>query len=405
MSLTLALIVATGGILAGALGPALAEGDKLWPIAWILWAPVGYLIVLKRPGNAVGTAALLIGLLWGVGFALLTPSVSVSSDAAAAWFELGDSIFGVLPWLVIVWLLLVFPSGAYPTKSERTTGWVLVAFGALTSIAFAVDPAQMEDTGLPSPLAVAGLGDVASVLTGDGGFIILVAFLLMAVVLMVVRWRRSAGVERLQYRWLFLGSMVFLLIVGAGSLGLIPEDGVVPLVWLVAGGAIPAAIGIAVLRYRLYDIDRIVSRTVSYVVVVGLLAAVFFGVVTATSTLLDTSDDLVIAASTLAVAALVQPCPEAGAERGWTAGSTDPDYDAQLVMDGFAGSLRDRVDRGRRGRRLGWCGRRDHAACCGRGMGAGRHDEGQIRRDPAVGALDRGHRGLGDGILVRPWLG
>ena len=274
---------------------------------------------------------------------MLTPSVSVSSDAAAAWFELGDSIFGVLPWLVIVWLLLVFPSGAYPTKSERTTGWVLVAFGALTSIAFAVDPAQMEDTGLPSPLAVAGLGDVASVLTGDGGFIILVAFLLMAVVLMVVRWRRSAGVERLQYRWLFLGSMVFLLIVGAGSLGLIPEDGVVPLVWLVAGGAIPAAIGIAVLRYRLYDIDRIVSRTVSYVLVVGLLAAVFFGVVTATSTLLDTSDDLVIAASTLAVAALFNPLRKR-VQRGVDHRFNRSRFDAQMVMDRFAGSLRDRVD-------------------------------------------------------------
>ena len=64
----------------------------------------------------------------------------------------------------------------------------------------------------------------------------------------------------------------------------------------------PGAIGIAVLRYRLYEIDRLLSRTVSYLVVVGVLAAVFFGVVTATSTLLDTSDDLVIAASTLAAA-------------------------------------------------------------------------------------------------------
>ena len=341
--LTVALVVSTGGIVAAALGPALEAGDSLWPVAWLLWAPVGYLILLRGPGNGVGAAALTIGLLWGVGFALLTLSVSVSSDTAAAWLELGDSIFGVLPWLVIVWLVLVFPSGAYPGRGERITGWILVAFGAATSIAFALDPAQMEDTGLPSPLAIHDVGDAASVLTGDGGFTMLAAILLVAVALMVVRWRRSAGVERFQYRWLFLGSMVFLLIVAAANLELIPEDGLVPLVWLVAGGAIPAAIGIAVLRYRLYDIDRIVSRTASYVVVVGLLAAVFFGVVTATSTLLDTSDDLVIAASTLAVAALFNPVRKR--VQGWVDRRFNrARYDAQRVMEGFTGSLRDQID-------------------------------------------------------------
>ncbi len=178
--LTLALIVATGGILAGALGPGAGRRRPAVAIVWMLWAAVGYLDSAQatrerrrhcRPAHRAP-----------VGSGVLPCSRPVSQfrvTRQAAWFELGDSIFGVLPWLAIVWLLLVFPSGAYPTKSERTTGWVLVAFGALTSIAFAVDPAQMEDTGLPSPLAVAGLGDVASVLTGDGGFIILVAFLLM----------------------------------------------------------------------------------------------------------------------------------------------------------------------------------------------------------------------------------
>ena len=97
MGLTVALIVATAGILAGALGPALAEGDKLWPIAWILWAPVGYLILLKRPGNGVGAAALLTGLMWGAGFVMLTLSVIVPSETAAAWLELGDSTLGGLP--------------------------------------------------------------------------------------------------------------------------------------------------------------------------------------------------------------------------------------------------------------------------------------------------------------------
>lgn len=85
--LILALVLATRGILVGALDPALAEGDAAWPIAWILWAPVGYLILVRRPGNGVGAAALLIGLLWGVGFGMLTLSVLVSNEAVAAWLD------------------------------------------------------------------------------------------------------------------------------------------------------------------------------------------------------------------------------------------------------------------------------------------------------------------------------
>jgi hypothetical protein len=286
--LMLALVVATAGILVGALGPALAEGDKLWPITWILWAPVGYLILVKRPGNGVGAAALLIGLMWGIGFYMLTLSVIVSDDSIAAWLELGDSIFGALPWLLIVWLLLVFPSGSYPGRAERVIGRITIGLGIVVSAGFAVDPAPMEDTGLPSPLAIPSVGEAASLVTGDGGFLVVLALVLAAVVLLVSRWRRSRGVERLQYRWLFMGSFAFLLIIAAGNLGLIPEDGNVALVWLAAGGAIPGAIGIAVLRYRLYEIDRLVSRTVTYLVVVAVLAAVFFGVVTAASSLLDT---------------------------------------------------------------------------------------------------------------------
>jgi len=341
MWLTLALVVATGGILVGALGPALV-GDRLWPIAWILWAPVGYLILLKRSGNGVGAAALLIGLLWGAGFAMLNLSVMVPSEAAAAWLELGDSIFGALPWLVIVWLLLVFPSGAYPGKWERFTGRVVIGFGVIASAAFALDPAAME-TGLQSPLAVEAMGDLVSVLTGDGGFFVVIAIVLTSVVLLVTRWRRSAGVERLQYRWLFVGSFSFLVIIAAGNLGLIPEETGADWFWLFAGSAIPAAIGIAVLRYRLYDIDRLISRTVTYLLVVGVLAAVFFGIVTATSSLLQTDSDLAVAASTLAAAALFNPVRkrvQAWVDRRFNRSR----YNAQLVVDQFAGTLRDQVD-------------------------------------------------------------
>ncbi len=143
-------------------------------------------------------------------------------------------------------------------------------------------------------------------------------------------------------KWLVLAFIVFLIGVLAEFGGF--QDSIVANVFLPAGFVlVPVSIGIAVTRYRLYEVDRILSRTVSYVVVVGLLAAVFFGVVTATSTLLDTSDDLVIAASTLAVAALFNPLRKR-VQRGVDHRFNRSRFDAQMVMDRFAGSLRDRVD-------------------------------------------------------------
>lgn len=143
-------------------------------------------------------------------------------------------------------------------------------------------------------------------------------------------------------KWLVLAFIVFLIGVLAEFGGF--QYSIVANVFLPAGFVlVPVSIGIAVTRYRLYEVDRILSRTVSYVVVVGLLAAVFFGVVTATSTLLDTSSDLVIAASTLAVAALFNPLRKR-VQRGVDHRFNRSRYDHQLVMDRFAGSLRDQVD-------------------------------------------------------------
>ncbi len=106
---------------------------------------------------------------------------------------------------------------------------------------------------------------------------------------------------------------------------------------------LPVSIGVAVLRYRLYDIDRIVSRTVSYTVVVLLLAAVYVGAVTWLTTLLPDQSELVVAATTLVVATLFNPIRRR--VQGWVDRRFNRSrYNTQRVMDGFAGSLRDQVD-------------------------------------------------------------
>lgn len=143
---------------------------------------------------------------------------------------------------------------------------------------------------------------------------------------------------------------IMVLILGVVSLTLVnvvfrnsSTETLITALTMVITIGVPVSVAIAITRYRLYEIDRLVSRTVSYLLVVGLLAAVFFGVVTATSTLLDTSSDLVVAASTLAVAALFNPVRkrvQIWVDRRFN-GSR---YDAQKVMDVFSGSLRDQVD-------------------------------------------------------------
>ena len=339
--LTVALIVATGGILAGALGPGLESGDRLWPVVWLPWAIAGFLILVRRPGNGVGIAALTVGASWGIGFGAMTLTAAFPSTPQAVWLELLDAVVGVIPWLAIVWLLLVFPTGDLDGRSERIVAVALVTMGFVITSGFAVDHTPMEYTGVPSPLAIPALADLSGAITSDNSFWVLIGLVFVTLVLLLLRWRRSQGVERLQYRWLAIGTLAFLV---SATLGQLVEEGsIAELVWLVGGAAIPVAIGIAVLRYRLYEIDRLLSRTVSYLLVVGTLAAVFFGVVAAAGSLFQTDSDLAVAGSTLAVAALFNPVRkrvQALVDRRFNRSR----YDAQLVVDDFAGSLRDRVD-------------------------------------------------------------
>jgi hypothetical protein len=339
--LTVALIVATGGILAGALGPGLESGDRLWPVVWLPWAVVGFLILLRRPGNGVGIATLTVGASWGLSFGAMTLSAAFPGTASAAWIELINVLLGVVSWLAIVWLLLVFPTGDLAGRTERIVGVALVTIGLVITFGFAVDPAPMEYTGVPSPLAIPALADLSAALTSDNSFWAVIGLVVVTMVLLVLRWRRSQGVERLQYRWLAIGTLAFLI---SATLGQLVEEGSIgELVWFVGGAAIPVAIGIAILRYRLYEIDRLLSRTVSYLLVVGVLAAVFFGVVAAAGSLFQTDSDLAVAGSTLAVAALFNPVRKR--VQGWVDRRFNRSrYDAQKVMDRFAGSLRDRVD-------------------------------------------------------------
>jgi hypothetical protein len=339
-----AVVFSTLGVVAGAIWAGLEGGDRLWPVTWIVWAPIGALILWKRPGNGVGIAMLGIGVAWGIGFLCLVFAFSTAPLQVRVWAELMNVLFGVFPWLGIIWMLLIFPSGHLEGRLERYTAIALAVLCAIAVFSFLFSLEPMEATGLPSPLAIDWLSEVTSWFV-TAGFVSVLIVTLVAIVSMTRRWRRSSGVERHQYRWLLLGAAIFLVILSMGNV--LPEDNEAMYLWVAGGMAIPVSVGIAVTRYRLFEIDRLLSRTVAYTLIVGLLAALFALVVVGMPNWIPGVDDspLLVAAATLGVAALFNPVRrrvQLAVDRRFNRSR----YDAERVMDEFVGRLREQLDAG-----------------------------------------------------------
>lgn len=334
-----ALAISVSGPIAAVYSETLVGSDRLWPISWLAWGPVGFFILHKRPRNGVGATLLYIGASMGFSFLSLGLAELTIAEGMIVWLELTNVVAGVLPWLGIIWLVLVYPTGSFAGRPERLVGRSVVAFGLLAILAFLFDSTPLELSGEPSPLALPAIAPVTQLVTHDGGFLVIPALLLAAIVLMFRRWRRSAGLERAQFRWLFFGGTFFLIVLVMGQF--LPEDSPSLFLWLPAGFAIPVTIGIAITRYRLYDIDRVISRTVTYTVVVGLIA----GAVALLAALVSTrfQSPMVVAATTLGVAAAFNPLRRR-VQRWVDRRFNRSKYDAELIMDVFAGTLRDRTD-------------------------------------------------------------
>jgi hypothetical protein len=174
----------------------------------------------------------------------------------------------------------------------------------------------------------------------DAGFIFGFMSAIPATLSVIARFRNAGFVERQQIKWLLAATCVFAV---AYIVGAISDDEWVWWVVSLAMAAIPLAILLAVLRYRLYEIDRLISRTVAYVIVIALLGAVYLGGFAAMTSFLPAESPLAVAGSTLAVAALFNPVRRRVQE--WVDRRFNRSrYDARQVMDRFAGSLQGQVE-------------------------------------------------------------
>lgn len=323
------------------------ELDPLLLVSAVAFILVGAMILNRTDGNRVGWVLAAIGL------ALFTAAVSavLTDRGEVVAGAIGGAIW--LSWFVLVgFLMFWFPTGRPLTPRWRWLGWWGLAVGVM-SLSYVVS-AQLclEDLGdgcgvwIDNPIGISFVPNPEYGEFSGIGFAALLGFVLLAGVSLVVRFVRSRGIERLQLKWFaFAVASIIVTTVSQETIGgLSPFVSVaLDLLWGLSIVALPVTIGISVLRYRLYEIDRIVSRTVTYVLVVGLLAAVFFGLVTLVTTLLPAESDLAVAASTLAVAALFNPVRrlvQIWIDRRFNRAR----YDAERVMDAFAESLRDRVD-------------------------------------------------------------
>jgi hypothetical protein len=364
----LALIGGVGGLVVRVVWPAPilpttfgAGPTNMVAIAFlgITWATVGALLVLRRPGNPVGRIMVVVGL--GLALSVLTVAVAFASLATGtAVGRQAASLAGALtslltPILILVFYLpMIFPTGRGHTPRWDALGRVFLGIGLTLATLQVVHPGDVHLLpGIPNPI---GFGPQLRPIFGDqiaGGVDALgIAILSPILVLSVVSRYRSAGsMERQQLKWFLFASAlttaasVTMFVVATLTPGPIGETPLI--VFALAGTTVPVAIGIAILRYRLYDIDRIVSRTIGYACVSVIVAGVFVGGVLAGQAVLagvvGNNSTVAVAASTLLSFALFQPIRrrvQAAIDRRFNRARIN----AEHMTDAFAIRLRDQLD-------------------------------------------------------------
>jgi len=322
----------------------------------LTFASVGALLVVRRPGNVIGWCMVLIG----DGFALSGLTAAVTFSAVADG-PAGARTAGLAGWLTVffttvgglVYILgFIFPTGhAHSPTWDRFIRLSALASPPVVAILFLFRPGPLHLFGtIDNPFGVGP--DLSSVFGPQMSLAIAGSSLLLGPLLVlsiVTRYRMSDSIGRRQLKWFILALLVMLgAIAGTALIALIshepPEAGLV--VFGFAGALVPVAIGIAILRHGLYDIDRLISRSLGYALVTGMLAAVFAATAIGLSTLLGSlaqGESLAVAASTLVVLALFGPLrrrAQSAIDRRFDRAS----YDAARTVQALTTRLRDDVD-------------------------------------------------------------
>jgi hypothetical protein len=344
-SLMAALLIgrATGQDLA----PVLAAGA---PVAGC--AAVGALLCTRVPRNAIGWLFMAVALQESLGQLadVYAHRVGAAGGAASA---LTAAVLEVLPLMLLPMLVLLFPEGRLPSPRWRPVLWAWIVMVAVVLADIAVTPGSLAtfSTGfeVQNPL---GLHDAFGRVAGNAGnvsFYLLMLVGVIAAVGLVRRYRRAPAELRLQLKWFATCALLLVLAIAAGPVGLwTPWNGELwVFTWELALTGLVVATGIAVLRYRLYDIDLIIRRTLIYSLLVGALTVLYLVGVSAIGRLFESvtgqSGTLAPAVSTLAVVVAFQPFRrriQRLVDRRFYRAS----YNATRLLDEFSERLRNPLD-------------------------------------------------------------
>jgi hypothetical protein len=321
------------------------------PLTMGVIGAVGLVVAWHQPRNPIGWLLLTVALCFMLAFNAGTyitfryahhhPGLPLGPVALV----LTPALLVAIPLFALV--IMLFPEGRLPSRAWRGFTWASlllcavgpVSFELVTASAIASHHINVLPDGQLAAIehpagSTAWLGAVAPVFFGA------VAVLWIgAIARQVLNWRRSAGERRQQLKWLLSGAMVFA-VVGVPSLGVTSS------LWKVMTlgfAALPVAIGIGILKYRLYEIDRIISRTLAYAIVTGLLVGVYAGLVLLATRVLNVHGTVAVAGATLAAAALFTPLRrrvQHVVDRRFNRAR----YDAERTLAAFAARLQDAVD-------------------------------------------------------------
>jgi hypothetical protein len=355
-------LVAIAYYLGGPIGERVPLSQILFPLVPVLFALVGALITSRQPRNVIGLVMMLPGLSFAFLLDVIAPYTSSFTNGLFTPPANSSILFLVILWFSNWnWLLLVLPIMfimlLFPTGHLLSPRWKWVVYFGLWIVAvlvflitFSNELGPNEDPTpwtVPNPIGFIETGRFDAISTP---FLVLFPiWILLCVISLFVRFHRARGVEREQIKWLFYAGAIFFVFYMPAFIGNTYSQGENFLNLLLPLGmsTFPIAIAIAILRYRLYDIDIIIRKTLQYTLLTGLLVLVYLGSVLLLQNLVETligeQSPLVIVISTLGIAALFTPL------RYRIQGFIDrrfyrKKYDAEQALARFAATARDEVD-------------------------------------------------------------
>lgn len=356
LTVSAVVLLAAAAPLAGSVHQSVS--DALLQVPYLLpFTLVGFVIARRQPRNPIGWILLTIAPVYTLGgdagmYAVYVfrqgheslPFGRLAVSLTQTWF--------ILPLLLPVPILL-FPDGRLPRDRWRWTFRAYVAAGGLLLIGVASKDVTAFTV---KHVKIDRYGELVSITQNNSSalaealpvvlFLVCLTCGLSWVARQLLIFRHAAGERRQQLKWLMAGAAIaivgFALSITTSNAKFVPLE-ILGIVATFAVTAVPISMAIAILRYRLYDIDRVISRTVAYAVVTGLLVGTYIGIVALATRALPLSSPVAVALSTLAVAALFTPVRRR-VQRSVDRRFNRAKYDAQATVARFSGALRDAVD-------------------------------------------------------------